>query len=494
MLIHTIANIDKREISDALVLAFFKDQHPNEYNGRLQEVCFLPIKAGDFTGKEGQIVSVWPNEPEEKRVFLLGLGPHDTCSPEALRRSYGALAKACIKHGCKSLCVVVPEHEVISTEIILKSLLEGFFSAGYVFDKLKGESKKEGSDAVLEELTLVGRELHLMAKVAERTKKVMKAVCRARDLINSNADEITPQYLAQHAKEMSQEFPRIKTEIKDKAWIEREEMGLLLAVSRAAACEPKFIICEYRGDSISADHTVVVGKGITYDTGGLKLKSSDGMLSMRSDMSGAAVALATIEAIASLGLPVNVTAVIPACENAIGAHAYKLGDVYKSRSGITVEVTNTDAEGRLVLADAISYAVDVLKPNCIIDIGTLTGSIEIALGNELMGLFSNSDSIAQELLSGGIRTHERLWRMPLYEEYKEQLKSDVADIKNAATPKGGSILCAIFIEQFVKNVPWAHIDMASVAFAKEVKGYLPKNATGIGVRLLVDYLEQRDKK
>lgn len=493
MLIHTLATLDKREPHDALVIPFFKGESTKEELGRLQQPCLAPIRAGDFTGKEGQIVSVWPNEPEEKRVLLLGLGAQEKCSPESIRRSFGMLAKACIKHRCKSLCIVVPEHELIPTEIILKSLLEGLFSAGYLFDKLKAESIKEASDTVLEEITLVGPELHLMAKVAERTKKVMTAVCRARDLINSNADEVTPQYLAQHAKEMSQEFSRIKTEVKDKAWIEKEGMGLLLAVSRAAACEPKFIICEYRGQPISADHTVIVGKGITYDTGGLKLKTADGMLSMRSDMSGAAVALATIEAIAALGLPVNVTAVIPACENAIGALAYKLGDVYKSRSGITVEVTNTDAEGRLVLADAISYAVDVLKPNRIIDIGTLTGSIEIALGNELMGLFSNSDSIAQELLAAGIRTHERSWRMPLYEEYKEQLKSDVADSKNAATPKGGSILCAIFIEQFVKNVPWAHIDMASVAFAKEAKGYLPKNATGIGVRLLVDYLEQRDK-
>lgn len=492
MLIHLIANVEKREPSDALVVALFAGEHPNETLGRLQELCLAPIRAGDFAGREGQCLSLWPNEPQEKRVFLTGLGSHDSCSPESLRRSYGIVARSCIKHRCKSLSIVVPEHMHLSAEIVLKSLLEGLFSAGYVFNKLKGESTKEGSDVVLEEITLIGPDLHLMAKVAERTKKVMTAVTKARDLINSNADEVTPAYIAQYAKEMSQEFSRIKTDIKDKAWIEKEGMGLLMAVSRAAACEPRFIICQYRGHQISADHTVLVGKGITYDTGGLKLKSVDGMLSMRSDMSGAAVALATIESIAALGLPVNVTAVIPACENAIGPQAYKLGDVYRSRSGLTVEVTNTDAEGRLVLADAISYAVDVLKPNRIIDIGTLTGSIEIALGNELMGLFSNSDILAEELLTAGIRTHERSWRMPLYEEYKEQLKSDVADTKNAATPKGGSIVCAKFIEQFVKNVPWAHIDTASVAFAKEARGYLPKNATAIGVRLLVDYLEQRD--
>ncbi len=486
------ASLDKREPSDALVIAYFKDHYQRDDIGHLQEVCLRPIQAGDFTANAGQIVSVWNDDPAEKRIFMLGLGPKETCSPEVIRRSYGALAKVCIKHKCKSLNILVPEIENIPLDVSLKALFEGIISALYVYDIYKTVNSGE-RDVVLEEITLIGPDLHLIAKVADKTKKVMSAVYKARDLINGNADDVTPEYLARFAKELSQEFPRVTTEIKDKPWIQKENMGLLLAVSRASVLEPKVIICSYQGKPVSSDHTVLVGKGITYDTGGLKLKSVDGMLTMRSDMSGAAVCLALIESIAALSLPVNVTAIIPTCENAIGALSYKLGDVYASRSGISVEVTNTDAEGRLVLADAISYAVDVLKPSCLIDIGTLTGSIEIALGNELMGLFSNSDVLAEELLGACHRTHERAWRMPLYEEYKDQLKSDVADIKNAATAKGGSILCAKFLEQFVKDVPWAHFDMASVAFAKEAKGYLPKNATGIGIRMLVDYFEQRDK-
>ncbi len=489
MLIHTVGHLDKREPSDALVVAFFKDEYKRDDLGRLQDVCLAPIHAHDFTANLGQIVCVWANEPQEKRIFLLGLGPKDSCSPESLRQSYAAVAKACMKHTCKSLNILVPEFEAIPHEVALKAMLEGLFLAAYHFTHYKSD---KSDDAILDEITLIGSEVHLMAKVADRTQKVITAVHRARDLINGNADDVTPQYLAQFAKEISQEFPRITTDIKDKAWIQQENMGLLLAVSRGAAIDPAFIICSYQGDPVSADLTVLVGKGITYDTGGLKLKTSDGMLSMRSDMSGAAVSLATIEAIAALGLPINVTAVIPCCENAISAQAYKLGDVYKSRSGITVEVNNTDAEGRLVLADALSYAVDALQPKRVIDIGTLTGSIGAALGGELMGLFSNSDILAQQLFSAGQRTHERAWRMPLYEEYKDQLKSDIADVKNSATPKAGSILCAKFLELFVKNVPWAHFDIASVAFAKEARGYWPKNATGIGVRLLVDYLEHKD--
>jgi len=218
------------------------------------------------------------------------------------------------------------------------------------------------------------------------------------------------------------------------------------------------------------------------------------MDSMRSDMAGAAVVLGTLQAISSLGLPVNVTGVIPACENAIDSRSYKLGDVYKSRAGITVEVNNTDAEGRLILADALSYAVDKLAPTRIIDIGTLTGAMEISLGAEVMGYFSNSDILAEELWHSGQRTFERAWRLPLYEEYKEYLKSDVGDIKNTASrKKGGAILCAAFLQHFVKDVPWSHIDIAGVAFYNEPLRYWPKNATGIGVRFFVDYFEHLAK-
>lgn len=494
MQIHTIAHIDKREPSDALVIPFFKDHYVRADLGRLQDICMAPVHAHDFAGKEGQVVALYPGEPEEKRIFLLGLGPKEKCSLESLRRSYGSLARAFLKHKCKAVSIVVPECELIPHELVVKALLEGLILAGYVFDKLKCESMQDEPAVRLEEITLIGPELHLTAKVADKAKKVLEAVWRARDLINGNADDITPHFLATFAKEISQEFPRIKTEIKDKAWIEKEGMGLLLAVSRGAAVDPCFIICSYTGLPISSDHTVLVGKGITYDTGGLKLKSIENMLSMRADMSGAAVALATIEAIGALNLPINVTCVIPACENAIGALSYKLGDVYKSRSGISVEVTNTDAEGRLILADAISYAVDVLQPKRLIDIGTLTGSMAVALGNELMGLFSNSDFLAEALFQAGQRTHERSWRMPLYEEYKEQLKSDIADIKNAGSAQGGSIFCAMFLQQFVKDIPWAHFDISPVAFNKEARTYWPKNATGIGVRLLVDYFEHMDKE
>ncbi len=486
MQFYTQSNFQRRNIADALVVPLFEGHFECE---GLYEAYQGPIIAGDFTGKAGQVVAVWANHPEEKRIFLVGLGDREKVSFEAIRRGFGELARQCIKYKCKSLNIAVPEVDSLPVEGVVKALVEGLFLAGYVPDIYKKER-----ETLLDVVTLIGPDHHKIQHAQERTQKVMDALWRTRDLINRNADEITPDYLARVAIEISQEFTCVKAEVKDKSWLEKEGMGLILAVSRAASSDPKCILLSYTGHPASSDRTILVGKGITYDTGGLKLKSVEGMLAMRSDMSGAAVCLGVIQALAAAHVPVNVTAVIPACENSIDKESYKLGDVYTSRSGRTVEITNTDAEGRLILADALSYAADTLNPSRIIDIGTLTGGMEIALGNECMGLFSNSDPLASELFQAGQRTYERMWRMPLYEEYKKELQSDVADCKNAATPRAGSIICALFLEQFVQGIPWAHLDIAPVAFAKEARSYWPKYATGIGVRLLVDYLEQLGEK
>jgi Leucyl aminopeptidase len=213
------------------------------------------------------------------------------------------------------------------------------------------------------------------------------------------------------------------------------------------------------------------------------------METMKDDMSGGAAALGVIHAISTLGLPINVTAVVPSTENSIGSKSYKPGDVYKSYSGKTVEVLDTDAEGRLVLADALAYAVKNLKPTRIVDLATLTGSIIIALGEEASGLMSNNDALADLIVRAGSSTGERVWRMPLYEDYKDQLKSDIADIKNIGGRSAGSITAAMFLQEFVGKCPWAHLDIAGTAFLSEAKRYTPKHATGVGVRLLVSLLE-----
>ena len=279
-----------------------------------------------------------------------------------------------------------------------------------------------------------------------------------------------------------------------KKQLEKEGFGLLLAVNRGSSCDPALIILQYRGQPHSNNNTVIVGKGITYDTGGLNLKVGVGMETMKCDMGGAAAVLGTMLAAATLGLKTNLTGVIATTENSIGPDSYKPGDVYTSYLGKTVEIGNTDAEGRLVLADALAYANAKLAPTRMINLATLTGSIVIALGEEATGLMSNSDELSLALSEAGETTYERVWRMPLYDEYQERLKSDFADLINVAGRPASANLAGMFLKEFVGKTPWAHLDIAGTAYLTKARHYLPKNATGVGVRLLIEFLEQGIKK
>lgn len=478
------SNAEKREVHDALVIPFWKGGEGPIAAFEVEhfkEVVTPPIAAKDFEGKPGEVVRVWGHELEEKRILLFGLGEKEKCSSEELRRGYAALCRYALKNKIESLNIFLPRFDTLQHK---RGVVEGLYFGSYVFDALKSKQEKR-----LERVTLTTDEMHATSEVCEHSSKIMQAVFMARDLINGNADDITPHYLGTVALGLKEQYPLITGEVYDKKWIEDEKMGLLLAVSRASFRDPVFISLHYNGSPTSSDRTALVGKGVTYDTGGLNLKPTGSMETMRSDMSASAILLGVMQACAALRLPINLSVVIPCTENAIGSRAYKPGDVYKSRSGTMVEITNTDAEGRLILADALSYTVDVIKPNRIIDVATLTGAMRVALGHETMGLFSNSDSLAEELLQAGLKTHERAWRFPLYEEYKEELKSDLADIKNAAGREGGAILAALFLQDFVGGIPWAHFDIAGVSYLKDARRYLPKYATATGVRLLVEYLE-----
>lgn len=491
MLIRTHANLEKREPLDALIIAFWKNDKTVEPAAQISERLDLatrpPIAAGDFSGKEGEVVWVWANEPE-KRIGLLGLGEKAKCTAERLRKSFYCLMRACLDRKAKRFSVVLP-HDVAA-----KAVIEGLYFGSYAFDAFKNDTLKDDPAVCPEEVVLITQDWHAVQAIADHTQKIMEANFFARDLVNGPADQVTPKYLAECALALEKQFGRIQTTIFSKEWIEKEGLGLFQAVARGSQQEPYLIQIRYEGNPISKDHTVLVGKGITFDTGGLNLKPQGAIENQRQDMAGAAVCMAVVRAIAQLELSCNVTVLIPSCENAIGSKAYKPGDVYKSYSKKTVEITNTDAEGRLVLADAISYAVKNLQPSRIIDVATLTGAVVVALGSEVMGIFSNSDALAEELFRAGQQTFERTWRLPLYEEYKEKLKSDIADIKNTNGREGGAIVAAMFLQEFVANIPWVHIDIAGVSVYREKVRYWSKNATGIGVRLLVDYFEHLVKE
>jgi leucyl aminopeptidase len=257
--------------------------------------------------------------------------------------------------------------------------------------------------------------------------------------------------------------------------------------------EPVLITLEYHGKPNSKDLTALVGKGMTYDTGGLNLKSS-GMECMKCDMGGAAAVLSAFWTAVQLELPINLVAVVPSAENSISAKSYKPGDVYVSYSGKTVEITNTDAEGRLILADALAYTIQHFKPSRILEFATLTGGIEIALGSEASGMMSNNDAWADMVAQAGKETFERVWQLPMYDEYKDILKSDIADIKNYGGRSATSIVAAQFMRSFIDDTPWVHLDIASTAFSNDAKRYHPKYGTGIGVRLTLEVLEMLCKK
>lgn len=455
--------------------------------GPLAAALKVPLEEGDFTGKREERLLLYVKGAPEKRCLLLGLGKEEELSTEYLRRAYAGVAKECQKREISDINLLIPtltELRKVEAKGCVQGVVEGLLLANYAWKKQTSAGKEV---VLLRKVQLVGLlptlldQVRLYAEMAE-------GVYFARDLINESADIVTPHYLGETAIKIAKKFPAITAHVHDRKWIEKEKMGLFAAVARASYNEPAFIVLEYKGYPRSKEHTVLVGKGLTYDTGGLNLKPTGSMETMRCDMSGAATVLATVATAAALKLKHNVTAVVGATENAIGAKSYKPGDVYPSFSGKSVEIGNTDAEGRLVLADVLSYSVKKWKPTRIIDIATLTGSIMAALGEEIAGLFCNEEKLANQLLESSSATSELLWRMPLHEAYKEQLKSDVSDLRNIGERFGGSITAALFLREFVEAIPWAHLDVAGTAFARKENGYHPKNGVGFGVRLLIDFL------
>lgn len=487
-----LRQLDKRKHADVLVLPYWKNKQGVQLATSLKikwpQVLNQALKTKDFKGKEGENLFLYVEGFPEKRWCLLGLGEKNKITTEILRRCYGGLTKSCLSKQITNIQLIIPDVEELNEEDLIRGMAEGLLLPNYLFNRHKHRDVDEAQEVLLKELTWIGHQTKVIG-IVEEVFTVCKAVYYARDLINENADVVTPQYLAKCAKDISRNHPSIKTTVFDKKRIEKEKLNLLLAVNRGSAHDPAFIIMEYRGNPSSKDKTVIVGKGVTYDTGGLNLKTA-GMETMKCDMAGAAVCLGTILTVSQLKLKLNLAVVIPATENGIDANSFKPGDVYQSYAGKTVEMTNSDAEGRLILADALAYAVKNLHPARLIDLATLTGAIEIALGSEAAGMMSLHDDLAQALLEAGNATFERLWRMPLFDEYKEKLKSDIADIKSWNGRPAGANVAATFLRQFVADtIPWAHIDIAGTAYVSEAKKYLPKYATGYGIRLMVEFLK-----
>ncbi len=482
-----VPHFEKRESADVLVVPFWEGGQEAASLGGLKDSLKVVLQSGDFKGKSSETLFAYVEGGKESRVLLLGLGKEEKATLETFRKAYAQAARSMHGVKAKSGNFFFPKISDLDHDDVVNAAFEGILLANYAFHQLKGTSLKDAYP-LIEKMSWIGLESK-DKPILDQAIKIVDGVNFARDLVNGNADDVTPAFLAETAMQMAKVSSKIKATIYDKKWLEEQKMGLILAVNRAAKVDPFLIEVSFHNNPSSKEHIVLVGKGVTYDTGGLSLKPTDGMLGMKCDMAGAAAVLATLRTVALLDLKVNITVVVPTVENAIDARSYKLGDVYRSYLGKTVEINNTDAEGRLILADALSYVVKHLKPTYVIDLATLTGNVVMALGEQMAGFCANDESLATQLTDAANMTSDLLWRLPLFNEYKESFKSDIADMVNSGGRDAGSIKGALFLQEFIGSAKWAHIDIAGAAYWSKPKYYHPTKATGYGVRLLVAFLK-----
>ncbi len=492
-----IENIVERD-ADAIVLNLFEGvTEPGgatgagdaALNGQIRNL----ISGGDFTGKFKQIAVLYPqNGISARRLLLVGLGNREEFTLDRVRQVSAAAAQRARSLGATRLATVVHGGGTggMDVSVAAQAVVEGAILGTYRFTPYKSEDDDETGE--LEGLTLVEFDAAKRADVergSDAGRIIAEAACLARDLGSHPGNEMTPAILAERAETMALETG-LRCEVFDEARIAGEGMRTIQAVAQGSAQRPRFIILEHDGGDPETAPVVLIGKGITFDSGGISIKGSDGMWDMKFDMGGAAAVIGAMQAVARLNLPVRTIGLVATSENMPGSRALKPGDIIRSMLGKTIEIRSTDAEGRLVLADAVAYAARY-KPSAAIDLATLTGACVIALGHEASGLFSNDDALASEISAAGERTGEIAWRLPILDGHREEMKSDVADLKNSGGRAGGAITGAAFIEAFVQDFPWAHLDIAGTAWAHKDLPHVPRGGTGVGVRLLVDLIRNR---
>src|SRR6202451_1266852 len=449
-------------------------------------------EAGDFTGKHGEIVVLRDAGPlAARRLLLVGLRKLAEFTVPRFERACLAAVRHVTEKKYSIVAVAPPPVEglpqVGGTSITLAILVQTIAAAGLVGSVGQGIYKSEPSRFPIDELRIVvpptAAGPHIDA-AARRGQILGEAMNIVRELVNRPAQDLYPESFAQRARELAQDFG-LACGVLDEAQIKQQRMGSLLAVAQGSERPPRLCVLQYDGGGDAGPRLALVGKGVTFDSGGLSIKPTDGMLTMKCDMAGAATVLGAMIAVARLKLPVNITGYMGLVENMISGKSYKLGDVLTARTGTTIEVNNTDGHGRLVLAEGLSYAV-ARGADCLIDLATLTGACVIALGEEIAGIFTNNQPWCNQVLAAAWRAGEDGWQLPMYDAFAEQLKSDVADMKNTGGRAGGAVTAAKFLEKFVEDKPWVHLDIARPAFATSSKPYREGGGTGCMVRTLVE--------
>lgn len=459
---------------------------------KIFNIRFSLLQIKSFLAKEGNVIRANKKEGKPDCVIISKIKIDDSFSVDFFRNHLAGFLPTLESEKVKHLHIFIPKYEIFQKyfydeEYYYQTFIEGIFLGNYSFDKYKVDKKKPYDLNIF----FYADNKQKLNKAIKTAMILMEGMNFTKDLQNEPGLELTPIVLAERIKNTLTEFG-VKVTIFNEKEIKKRKMGGLLAVGMGSENPPRFIIMEYngirKGKKASGKFVALVGKGVTFDSGGISIKPANNMGEMKADMSGGAVVAGTILAAAKAELPVKVIGIIPAAENMPSGSSIRPGDIIVNASGKSIEIDNTDAEGRIILSDALDYA-SKQKPDVIIDLATLTGACVVALGEIVAGLFTKDENLASELYQKGLKTYDRLWRLPLWDDYNEQIKSDVADVKNIGGRWGGAITAAKFLEKFVdKNIPWVHLDIAGPAMANNFNNYTKKYMTGFGVRLLFDYL------
>ncbi|HEX6212781.1 MAG TPA: leucyl aminopeptidase [Methylomirabilota bacterium] len=479
--------------ADAVVVGVYADDRKlrepaarvdHAAGGALRQV----LDAEKFQGKVGHVTHLHVNgTPPTRRVVVVGLGRRAETSAEILRRAASAGLRRARDLGARHVAIEVLGDRLPSRQRA-QSVVEGAILGTYAFDRYK----REKVEKIVDSLRVVepdGRRRREAADGARRGQIFAEATWFARDLVNAPANDVHPTHLAQVAGEIAK-AGGLTLQVLDRAECRKLGMGAFLGVAAGSEQPPKFIHLSWTPAGRSRKRVAIVGKGVTFDSGGLDLKTPEGMLRMKDDMSGAAAVLGIMRALPALKPSVEVHGLIAATENMPSGSAIRPGDILKAMNGTTIEIGNTDAEGRLTLADAICFAVQKVDADEIVDMATLTGACVVALGPLCSGLFANNDPLADRLLAAADHAGERVWRLPLIDEYREHLKSDVADMNNVGPRGGGAITAGLFLKEFAGDRPWAHLDIAGPAFSEKDTPLSPKGGTGCAVRTILAYLTE----
>ena len=446
------------------------------------------VTSGDFKGKRDETALLYPSGGKAERLLLVGMGKPGDVTRTSVRRAAAVAAKRARALGAKQLAVAVAARNGVSGKDLGQVVVEGAAQGAWAFTELKAAPEEPKAD--VEAVAIVCEPTE--AKDVAAGQRVGDAVAAGHRLTRylqmQPGNVCTPSYLADRAKQLADAYGFAVT-VLDRAALTKEGMGALLAVAQGSAQEPRFIVLEYRGAGDSAP-VALVGKGVTFDSGGISIKPAQNMEEMKFDMSGAAAVLGAFEVLGRLKPKINVVGLIPATENLPSGTAVKPGDVVKSHFGKTIEIINTDAEGRLILCDALSY-VRRFKPAAVLDAATLTGAVVVALGHAAIGMMGNDEALLAEVREAGEGAGERCWPLPLWDDYRDLLKSDIADVKNSGGRGAGTIAGGWFLREFVDGYPWVHLDIAGTAYTDGDGPHQTKGPTGVGVRLFSEFILKR---